>query len=66
MRNIYLLLHLFAAVVTALGQSQKQGSSTESFLNNLLENANSVSKTDSILYKKTIKNYLKMQKKHNT
>lgn len=62
MRNIYLLLHLFAAVVTALGQSQKQGSSTESSLNTLLENVNSVSKADSILYKKTIKNYLKNAK----
>jgi len=63
MRNIYLLLHLFATVATALAQSQKQNVHTESFLNNLLENVNSVYKTDTVLYKNTLNNYLQKAKK---
>jgi len=63
MRNIYLLFYLFTCVATALGQSQKQDRSADSFLNNLLENVNSVSKTDTVLYKSTLNNYLKNAKK---
>lgn len=62
MRNIYLLFYLFTAVTTTWGQSNKQKRPSDSFLNNLLETVNSLSKTDSILYKKTIKNYLKNAK----
>ena len=63
MRKIYLLFYLFTCVATALGQSQKQDRSADSFLNNLLENVNSVSKTDTILYKSTLNNYLENAKK---
>ena len=69
MRNIYLLFYLFTTVVTAFGQSNTQNSlSAESFLNNLLEDVNSVSKTDTVSYKKKLKNYLQhaKQAQHTT
>lgn len=63
MRNIYLLFYFFTAVATAFGQSYKQNSlSAESFLQSLLENVNSISKTDTVLYKKQLKNYLQEAK----
>lgn len=63
MRNIYLLFYLFTAIATTWGQSQKQEKSTDLFLNKLLENVDSTSKTDTVLYKKTLKNYLQNAKK---
>ncbi|MEG1230183.1 MAG: AraC family transcriptional regulator [Flavobacterium sp.] len=63
MRNIYLLFHLFSTVLTALGQTQKQDRSADFYLNNLFEKVNSTSKTDTVLYKNTVNNYLKKAKK---
>ncbi len=62
MRNFYLLFYLFTAVTSTWGQSHKQEKPSDSSLKKLLETVNSVSKTDSILYKKTIKNYLQNAK----
>lgn len=63
MRTIYLLFYLFTAVVTTWGQSKKQEKIAPSFLNQLLDNVDSTSRTDSVLYKKTLKTYLKNAKK---
>ena len=62
MRNFYLLFYLFTAITTTWGQSKQQQKPSDLFLKNLLETVNSVSKTDSILYKKAITNYLKNAK----
>ena len=63
MRTIHLLFYLFTAVATTWGQSQKQEKIASSFLNQLLKSVDSTSRTDSILYKKTLNNYLQNAKK---
>lgn len=63
MRNIYILFLLLIAVATALGQSQKHEKYTDLSLKNLLKNVESASRTDSVLYKHTLNNYLEGAKK---
>lgn len=63
MRKIYFLFFLFTAITTTYGQTEKKENTAAFSLNQLLENVNSISKDDSLLYKKALNLYVEKAKK---